>query len=537
MKQTRPSPLPFVVDEDEELLLDDQDKALLKKLASDPFFELKGKLGAGTYNCAHLVHDADGNRQVLRVGFLPDLKDDLNSVKHNKMITRGLEMVHAFQSYKSLLGPSLLQEASKYRIIKESELQDYVYGSLCDEMMNGKVAGVRNYQKQQQQQQEDNSTTTYENHFALQHLEYLAGGMFTYEAQLATQMVEQNSYLFMVFSLIWFLVMAQKSFSFRHRDLKADNIIMRKINDEQNPKRTKLFAFELRVKPQEAWYFHFESKAVPVIIDFDFATTTETEDIRDKQVMGTAYTAPPDVILRRLCAMHKFEGYRIAQYEQGYDWWSLGICLLESILPGVIMFFRKECATFADKVALRLKLNDKSPLYQGTLRYSEALFYGYCMASVFSGTSPSVKPPLEWYNGPKAFRITNEDNAMIYTNAQYFFLMDWFYEKVQNQVFIATFLSNMLHWDTARRDLGGDPMQYILYFEVAAEKQPRPGVNYEYKGVRRPKLVSLEAYPLLKASVCSSCFSQREKQQQHQLFLCPCCKHIFCSEECQIKKH
>jgi serine/threonine protein kinase len=528
MKQARPSPLPFVVDEDEELLLDDQDKALLKKLASDPFFELKGTLGAGSYNCAHLVHDADGNRQVLRVGFLPDFKDDLNTIKHNKMITRGLEMVHAFQSFKSLLGPSLLQEASKYLIIKESELQDYVYGSLCDEMMNGKVAQVRNYQQQQ-----NNEMKMFENHFALQHLEYLAGGMFTYEAQIAAQMAEKNSYLFMTFSLIWFLVMAQKSFSFRHRDLKADNIIMRKINDEQNTKRSKLFAFELRVTPQEVWYFHFESKAVPVIIDFDFATTTETVDIRDKQVMGTSYTAPPDVILRRLCAMHKFEGYRIAQYEQGYDWWSLGICLLESILPNVIMFFRKECVAFAKRVALRLK----SPLYEGTLRYAESLFYGYCMASVFSGTSPSVKPPFEWYNGPEEFQITDEDDAMIQANAQYLFLIDWFKEQVQKRAVLATFLPFMLHWEPTRRDLKGDPMQYILLFKRFAEKQPRPGVIYEYQGVREPKIVSLEAYPLLKASVCSSCFVFPKEKQQQQLFLCPCCKHIFCSEECQIKKH
>ena len=171
--------LPFVIDKDEELELDKNDKSLLKRLAAEPLFKILGDVGSGTFNCAHFIRDEDGNKQVLRIGFLPDIPNNLGALKHTQKIKRGLEMVHAFQAFRYLLGPSLLRELSKYLIIKEDEIEKYVnINSICKKVLDT-AKGVQSSQKQKALESGD----YFENNFALQHIEYLEGRDFLIDHQ------------------------------------------------------------------------------------------------------------------------------------------------------------------------------------------------------------------------------------------------------------------------------------------------------------------------------------------------------------------
>jgi serine/threonine protein kinase len=501
MKHSRSLSIPYILDEDEEMLLDDSDKALLKRFATDSFFELKGDVGKGSNNCAYFVHDSDGNRQVLRIALLPDLPMNESVVRHNKKIVRGLEMVHAFQSYKYLLGPSLLKEESKYLLVNASDLQTYVYGQICEEVMD-------KYQRIKQIQKDD---PKFNNQFALQHLEYLEGGEFKNEAQQGNERL----FLFSIFSLVWFLCMSQKTFDFRHRDLKASNVIFRRTNT------TRRYNFELSDKNL---YFHFESPIVPVVIDYDFATTFEAESPDDRYATGTDYAAPPDALIRRITLlMGGF--YTLKPHEKSYDWWGLGVCILELVHFGLINFFSKEADWFAKNLQKILGTKNDSVYWSG-----RGLFFASCLASIFSRSGPFVRPPPEWYLYGREFFPDNTPVVRMDKNAEYKMLKKWFDDLFRKKNWIAVLLNRFLNWDPSVRDNNGDPMEHLLYFEIMAEQQRRPGVFYEFRSTSKPTRIILDGYPLLKSDLCSNCV---EKSQ----FLCTCCKELFCSKECQKKKH
>lgn len=501
MKHTRSSSLPYVLDEDEELLLDDSDKTLLKRYASsEAVFTLKGDVGEGSNNCAHFVHDEDGRRQVLRIALLPDLPTDLNTVRHNKKIVRGLEMVHAFQNYKSLLGPSLLKEESTYLLVKASELRKYVLGDICK-----KVMSYYEYVRKEQNYQDNK----FNNQFALQHLEYLSGGEFDKQGN-------DNLALFYAFSLIWFLSMAQKAFGFRHHDLKASNIIFRRTNTLQQ------YTFELT---DRQLYFHFESPIVPVIIDYDFATTTNATDALDRNAAGTEYSAPPDVLIRRLCKLIRWE-YTLVQSETSYDWWGLGICLLEMLRPGVKYLFLKEGDWFANNFLKNFSFAPKSRIGESVYWAARALFFAYCLSSIFSRTGPFVRPPSDFYlYGRELFPDDSRVMRMDH-NVDYVALKKWFEDLFRKHDWKAELLHRLLHWNPSERDNDGNPTQYLLDFEMLAEQQRRPGILYEFRANINQAPIPLEGYPLLAMQVCSFC------QVGKPMFVCTCCKKLVCSRTC-----
>lgn len=509
--------LPFIIDKDEELELDESDKSLLKRFAAEPLFKILGDVGSGTYNCAHFIRDSDGNKQVIRIAFLPDIPDDFGAFKHTQKIKRGLEMVHAFQAFQSLLGPSLLKELSKYLIIKEDKITEYVnVGSICE-----KVLDTTKKVKAIQKQKTFESGDYFENNYAIQHIEYLEGGDFLFGYQ------NQNTeyYVFYIFSLIWFMVMSQKAFGFRHRDLKSGNIIFRKT------KTLTQYNFVLESEKNQLRYYHFESQYVPVVIDYDFATTTESQDGFDRNVVGTRYSAPPDILLQELSEVFN-RGYKKKIYQKSYDWWSLGVCILELHFKGAINFFKTECDAFARRISNGIGYKHRS---QNLYWLSYSLFYSCCLASIFSDTGPSPLPPTGLYDNVEYFfGKTTQAMAKIsmYQNTEYEILKIWFKQN-ETKYFGAYFLSKLLHWDSHVRDLGGYPERYLTYFEeVKSTEQPRPNTRYEFRGSIRQDKIDLNTaqFPFLRANLCSNCFIESE-------LMCSCCKNVFCSVECQKIKH
>ena len=517
MRRSRSVPL-FVINEDEELEINESDESLLKRLASQPFFQILGDVGSGTFNCAHFIRDSDGNKQVLRIGFLPDIPNNLGALKHTQKIKRGLEMVHVFQAFRPLLGPSLLIELSRYLIIEESKIREYVnINSIC-----GTVRKTIEQVKSIQAQKTFESGDYFENNYALQHIEYLEGGEF-----LAGDNQDQNTkyFAFYVFSLIWFMVMSQKAFGFRHRDLKSGNIIFRKT------KTIVEYNFVLESEKNQIRYYHFESQYVPVIIDYDFATTTQSLDDFDRNVVGTHYSAPPDVLLKQLSEVFD-QKYKKEIYQEAYDWWSLGVCILELHFKGAINFFKTNCDAFARRILNGIGYRRRSQsLYW--LLYS--LFYSCCLASIFSGTDPNPLPPAGLYDNVEYFfGKTMQDMAEIsmYLNPEYENLKIWFFQN-EKKYFSAYFLSKLLHWDPHVRDLGGRPEQYLTFFEILkSEDQPRPNTHYEFRGSIRQDKIDLDTtqFPFLRSNLCTNCFIESE-------LMCSCCKNVFCSVECQKVKH
>lgn len=513
MRRSRSLPL-FVINEDEELEINESDESLLKRLTPQPFFQILGDVGSGTFNCAHFIRDSDGNKQVLRIGFLPDIPNSLGALEHTRKIKRGLQMVHVFQAFRSLLGPSLLRELSRYMIIEESKIREYVnINSICE-----KVRETVKQVKAIQAQKRFESGDYFENNYALQHIEYLEGGAF-----LSGDNQDQNTkyFAFYVFSLVWFMVMSQKAFGFRHRDLKSGNIIFRKT------KTLTQYNFVLESEKNQLRYYHFESQYVPVVIDYDFATTTESLNQRDRNVIGTQYSAPPDVLLKQLSDAFG-QDYQKEIYQESYDWWSLGVCILELHHKGAINFFKAECDAFAKRFLLGISVRRRSENFYW-LAYS--LFYSCCLASIFSDTSPSPLPPTQWYDNVEYFfGKTMQDMAEIsmYRNAEYQMLQNWFKQNEMRH-----FLSKLLNWDPHVRDLGGQPEYYLLFFEqIKYEDRPRTNTRYEFRGSIRQARIELDTtqFPFLRANLCSNCFIESE-------LMCSCCKNVFCSVECQKVKH
>ena len=159
-------------------------------------FILTTLLGSGTYNCAYYLTE-DNN--VLRIGFLP-----YSNTAASTIVKRGLEMVHVFQKFQNALGPSLLQEMTQYQIIDENDLDKHVEGDLCST-----IEETQNLPENIITPQQLIHNPDAKNEFALQHIEFLSGGDFTYtslkklRAKSNTNM-GKDDICFAAFSLLWF---------------------------------------------------------------------------------------------------------------------------------------------------------------------------------------------------------------------------------------------------------------------------------------------------------------------------------------------
>lgn len=110
-----------------------------------------------------------------------------------------------------------------------------------------------------------------------------------------------------MFFLLWFFSYTSTEYGFVHKDVKANNILLRDYG------RNVTFKFK---------YYNLTYKIttslVPVVMDYDHSST---KDLTFQIFAGTISYAPPETLLQKLC------GIEIPMYNYGYDWWSLGIMI------------------------------------------------------------------------------------------------------------------------------------------------------------------------------------------------------------------
>jgi serine/threonine protein kinase len=489
----------------------EDDESGEKRRSVDDRFVLTRGLGAGTFNCTFLLNNG---REVLRVGFLPEVK---GKVEDNKMVRRGLEIVHVFQSFGRLLGPSLLVEISHYRIITENELSEHVNGVLCKQIRESQAK----YAKR----------TKLHKEFALQHLEYLSGGLFDNDTFKRLRMTGKDL-CFSVFSLMWFFAAGQQYFSFHHHDLKSGNLMVRHTDTPQ----TYHFTVEDTARERRLHY-QFESKFVPVVIDFDFATVSTSENDNDRNVGGTRYTCSPDAFVYLLAREHSMN---VAYAAEVYDWWSIGICILEWLLPFKLWrLFNAYEKPFVDNALKRLPY--KANPYNRELL--GAFFRSCCFASLVH--NQSIRPPsIVYYDQiAKTDAVWRGWDAVIQNDQDYKNVQSAIQRNVPPQ--LLDILRQLLAWDPTVRNANNNPMNLIITSEYfngnQTAQEAELGVN-AYSGTTKGILedqqyvqdIQVTDHPFLAFRVCSECSLVAGTQQ---LYMCGCCAQVYCGEACQAKTH
>lgn len=497
-----------------------------KRVRDEPRrFVLTKFLGAGTYNCAYHLTEEEN---VLRIGFLPYWDRDPN-------VKRGLKIVHVFQSFQNKLGPSLLQEISKYQIIDVKDLKKHVDGSLC----------LRLVQTMSLPENIITSADLFENpdarnEFALQHIEYLRGGVFSATSLDKNSIaLSKNEVCFFTFSLLWFFAMSQQLFSFRHHDLKGDNIMIRTTND------MKTYAFEIteQTPKKKSIRYEFLSHFVPVVIDYDFGTVYQKNTQNARNSGGTFYTRAPDALLFSLYeeSMREFD---FTYNPHVYDYWSVGISLFELLCnfsDNIWNLFGEECKEFTQEV-FSAKFFPK----RTTREFVYYFFYGLCFINAVS-TQPfetSLQPLKEMY-GSFVDTIDWEhwDNRIHKESDDYKELVGAFQNDFPDD--LKEIVRKLLHVNPSERNAYNKPMNLILqsnYFESYISKTKAKAQQGSFKGENNPVLSDEELVQksgkdssFLEGKVCSVCFVEANLAQT--FYLCECCAKPFCGVECQIKKH
>jgi serine/threonine protein kinase len=301
--------------------------------------------------------------EVLRTALL--LPDSEPEVKVSVM--RGLQIVSMMQSYAVYLGPSLLKETKPFIIA--SRVSDETFAKLCATIRD-KVLELENAEKKQR----------YE--YAIQHVEYGAGGVFQNRNNLTDEEFD-----FACYSLLWFFKSAQDIFALRHRDLKIDNIVVRVLDKAES------FLFYNSATETSVT---FTSRFVPVVIDYDFASVATTTTWYDRTNVGTRSTAPPRALIAELYARvltTRKPRVQTEEQQQSYDWWSIGIILFEvAIRPhlenSVYHTLWQERMEFASFAMVVLETQEKADfagnkvLKDDTRLILEGLFYGMCIKAM-----------------------------------------------------------------------------------------------------------------------------------------------------------
>lgn len=502
----------WVLDENEEVIVDfpDEDsQELLKRYQGDQdVFQITGFIKKGAINCAHYVQNKSGQTHVLRVSYLPNWNvfDQIN-----RRVLRGLQVLHLFQSYRGLLGPSLLEETSTFRVFAETEENRNFAGDICsdirdtqEEMVQRKIKG---------------------NRFALQHMEWLRGGVYE-AATIEHEQFNKKERMFAIFSLIWFLSMAQQAWDFGHHDLKAENIVFRKTEEPRD------YNFAL----DDRSYFHFRSRFVPVIIDYDFATLNVTENALDRIEPGTPYSSSPDSLLYKICLINGAE-YNVAYYRHAHDWWSLGICILELYVKNVHAAFEEQCIRFANVMMKYPPFAFEKKQIKRTYLNLTAFYYSCCIAAVFAEGNEEgiVQPPSEYYPYTEALFGDGKLITEAVTNSNdYKVLMEW--KRDPDNSPIVSMLSRLLHWNPTARNYNNRGFAHLARFTKhhGSHTPQLPLEAYEFKGsmkVEERQEWDTQTYPLLKSELCASC------ARVEGTYLCPCCNEVYCGADCQKSTH
>lgn len=489
-------PTQIILDEDERVVFfpEEEEEAEPPTKKIDPQlerFNIVGFIQDGAINCAHKVRNSKGEIHVLRVAYLPNTKayQPLNA-----KVLRGLQMLHLLQSHRKLLGPSLLQETSTFRVIEETELNKSVMGDLCP-----KLQSMRGKSKN--------------NRFALQHIEWLQGGQYEYKTLMENSLNDEER-SFALFSLIWFVSNAQAAWEWGHHDLKPPNILFRFT------RRAKEYYFALE-NAQVKWYFRFRSRFVPVIIDYDFATVNVTQNKADRVDVGTLYSSSPDSLLLKACTTNGVPYGTHMYYAHAHDWWSLGICFLELFVPNLYNFFGDECDAFAD----RIMQTPPFPVKNDSRRYFKNFYFACCIASVFAGEE-RILPPSEYYPYVQQMFQSAESVA---STPEYQMLAKWVAEPSNRSV--VDLLKQLLHWVPNKRDYSNRGWGHLVRFvKMHAAPPDVPIDSFEFRSTMSPLTPwDVQEFPLLKHPLeCATCL-----QSTSTLALCSCCNQVYCSVECQ----
>jgi hypothetical protein len=136
---------------------------------------------------------------------------------------------------------------------------------------------------------------------------------------------------FCIFSFVWYFYTAQVQFGFIHRDFKVANCGFR-AHDPANTMTFSLLGVEK--------HFVFENVTrIPVVFDLEFGASVGLTNPKDyEKNYGTPATMPPELI-NELNGMYMPQ--KVTQVF-AYDWYSLGLTLVEILAYGVNLFFNKQ---------------------------------------------------------------------------------------------------------------------------------------------------------------------------------------------------
>lgn len=438
---------------------------------------IDGFIAKGTYNCAHLV-TIDGEQWVMRVGIVTFEKNGTPTYELNGVL-RGLDVLDLLNKEPILYGPSLLKERKHY-VIDPKDFTLANNPNLCDKLKK-KIK------------------SPYIVKYAIQYIEYLRG-TFLQNIKNDSEMIRA------LFCMIWFLRGAQKRFGFSHRDLKANNLLVRLY---EKPVLLK-FIYNKTNR------FIFETSAIPVFIDFDFASsfnTTRKENILN----GTWYTTPPEA------TFYVFHP-TILQYTSNdylaYDYWSIGVCCLETI------YFNKTGKYIS---ALCYDVINK---IHGFIPSEEKYKIVFNMLMTYTMIH---KSPMEFM--PKYFIRYYKQLIEVFDDCiktEEYQLFDEVIDTLEQKTHYL--VADLLSWDTKDRlavnlynpcfktfttsnEIKNENVYTYVMDEEALEKMSSTDVKRDYKYIESQ-------------NGCLTC----DKKGAH-LQACVCCAALYCGKECQRQVH
>ena len=475
-------------------------------------FVIAKLLKGGTYNCAHLLKDKN---EVLRIARFAVNKED-----GNRMVKRGLDIVHAMNAValRPLLGPSMLQELSKYQIVSKDDLQNLVRGEMCLAVEEGD-----DYDQ-----------------YGLQHIEYLAGGEFNNSSKISL-ILTKDDVLFSLFSLVWFLASAQQYLGFRHHDLKAENIMFRRTGEKQT------YSFHLHGEKDR--YYKFQTDIVPVVIDYDFATVDTTRDIEQRTFLGTYYTCSPDSLMNDICIENERKNIKVYN-EEVRDFWAVGICMTHLMLnferPWAL--FQDHCEKFAtnamnyyNRPSQNFELKNEDSARKLSRKYFQWLFYACCWQSIVlyepRRNLVQLAPSGEWYMFVEN-SLWKSWNIVMSQDQEYRAVLVAF-NALDGP--LKSILRTLMNEDPGERNKHDMPAKLLTHPYFGGTTKPNPQTNYTYNieilkmltDTSHLKHVITKYHPWIENALCSSCADPNKRES----YWCKCCNRVFCGELCQIKNH
>lgn len=481
-------------------------------------------ISQGSFNCAVIIKRSNGDEQVLRIALLPKHE---SRTFNNMMVKRGIQIVHVFQPFKSMLGPSLLLEISEFefRSVKMSELR-LDTKKLCPRILA-------------YAEECDKLNIPYE--FAIQIIELLQGEAFDYDSYVYMTDEERA---FACFSLFWFMHHAQSKFDFGHHDLKPDNVIFRHNGTP--------LTYAFRIGDRQ---FVFTSRYAPVVIDYDFATVFSSNDPKNRNAAGTPTSVSPDAMVRNFLTRSQAKTAADVDAEVplvmgAHDWWSLGVLLLQYFLPheegsfyklykDTNPLFNAQCIVYGKHVGAKI---DKLPnVYlvdlNNTKNFADLIKYIpiACTLACLAADGDTLVPPLD---------------CSAYVHRSMFFeaeVLDPILATPEYQKLRAAYMNlprtlrdilrMLLSWYPERRIYMGRPYMYLFesYFrpfekpEISKAHNHYTGdaVGWLENAAKYVKVLDTTKYPLL-----ASCVTCGIKSN---ISLCVCCDQVFCSQACQDK--